>query len=52
MIENIGTPPVSFAGSGVAGFFMWMLLRKVLKLLVLIIGSFFGAGKNYFCYRD
>jgi hypothetical protein len=27
MIENISTPLVSFAGSGVAGFFMGMFLR-------------------------
>jgi hypothetical protein len=43
MIENIPTPLVSFAGSGVAGFFMGMFLRRVLKFLVIIIGSFLGA---------
>jgi hypothetical protein len=43
MIENIPTPLVSFAGSGVAGFFMGMFLRRVLKFLVIIIGSFIGA---------
>jgi uncharacterized membrane protein (Fun14 family) len=43
MIENISTPLVSFAGSGVAGFFMGMFLRRVLKFLVIIIGSFLGA---------
>jgi hypothetical protein len=43
MIENIPTPLVSFAGSGVAGFFMGMFLRTVLKYLVIIIGSFLGA---------
>src|SRR5215469_1117532 len=43
MIENIPTPLVSFAGSGVAGFFMGMFLRRVLKYLVIIIGSFLGA---------
>jgi uncharacterized membrane protein (Fun14 family) len=43
MIENISIPIVSFAGSGVAGFFMGMFLRRVLKLLVIIIGSFLGA---------
>jgi uncharacterized membrane protein (Fun14 family) len=43
MIENISTPLVSFAGSGVAGFFMGMFLRRVLKLLVIIIGSFLGV---------
>ncbi len=42
MMENIPTPLVSFAGSGVAGFFMGMFLR-VLKFLVIIIGSFIGA---------
>ena len=43
MIENIPTSLVSFAGSGVAGFFMGMFLRRVLKFLVIIIGSFIGA---------
>jgi uncharacterized membrane protein (Fun14 family) len=43
MIENIPTPLVSFAGSGVAGFFMGMFLRRVLKFLVIIVGSFLGA---------
>jgi uncharacterized membrane protein (Fun14 family) len=43
MIENFPTPLVSFAGSGVAGFFMGMFLRRVLKFLVIIIGSFLGA---------
>src|SRR5499433_1510477 len=43
MIENIPTPLVSFAGSGLAGFFMGMFLRRVLKYLVIIIGSFLGA---------
>jgi S1-C subfamily serine protease len=39
MIENISTPLVSIAGSGVAGFFMGMFQ----KFLVIIIGSFLGA---------
>jgi hypothetical protein len=43
MIENIQSPLVSFAGSGVAGFFMGMFLKRVLKFLVIIIGSFLGA---------
>jgi uncharacterized membrane protein (Fun14 family) len=43
MIENISTPLVLFAGSGVAGFFMGMFLRRVLKFLVIIIGSFLGS---------
>ena len=34
---------IPFAGSGVAGFFMGMFLRRVLKFLVVIIGSFLGA---------
>ena len=34
---------IPFAGSGVAGFFMGMFLRRVLKFLVIIISSFFGA---------
>ena len=44
LIENIPTPLVSFAGSGVAGFFMGMFLRKVLKFLVIILGSFMGLS--------
>jgi|ERR1700757_4137247 len=43
MIENFSSPLVSFAGSGVAGFFMGIFLRRVLKFLVVIIGSFLGA---------
>jgi len=43
MIENTPTPLVSFAGSGVAGHFMGMFLRRGIKLLVIIIGSFLGA---------
>ena len=43
MIENIPTPIVSFAGSGLAGFFMGMFLRRVLKFIVIIVGSFLGA---------
>jgi uncharacterized membrane protein (Fun14 family) len=43
MIENIPAPLISFAGSGVAGFFMGMFLRRILKFLVIIIGSFLGA---------
>ena len=34
---------IPFAGSAVAGFFMGMFLRRVLKFLVIIIGSFLGA---------
>jgi hypothetical protein len=40
MIENIPTPLVSFAGSGIAGFFIGIFLRRVLEFLVIIIGSF------------
>jgi uncharacterized membrane protein (Fun14 family) len=43
MIENLPTPLVSFAGSGVAGFFMGIFLRRMLKFIVIIIGSFLGA---------
>ena len=35
---------VPFAGSGVAGFFMGMFPRRVLKFIVIIIGSFLGAA--------
>ena len=34
---------IPFAGSGVAGFFMGMFLRRVLKFLMITIGSFLGA---------
>jgi uncharacterized membrane protein (Fun14 family) len=34
---------IPFAGSGVAGFFTGMFLRRVVKFLVIIIGSFVGA---------
>ena len=43
MIDNTIHPLITFAGSGVAGFFMGMFLRRVLKFLVMIIGSFLGA---------
>ena len=36
-------PLITFTGSGVAGFFMGMFIMKVLKFLVIIIGSFLGA---------
>jgi uncharacterized membrane protein (Fun14 family) len=43
MIDNTAHPLITFTGNGVTGFFMGMLLRKVLKFLVIIIGSFLGA---------
>jgi hypothetical protein len=43
MIDNTIHPLITFTGSGVAGFFMEMFLRRVLKFLVIIIGSFLGA---------
>ncbi len=46
MIENIPTPLVSFAGSGVASFFIVMFLRRALKFLVIIIGSFLGCSMD------
>jgi hypothetical protein len=41
--ESLLSSIIPFAGSGVAGFFMGMFLRRVLKFLVIIIGSFLGA---------
>ncbi|MFY9799064.1 MAG: hypothetical protein WAK17_01500 [Candidatus Nitrosopolaris sp.] len=41
--EDILSSIIPFAGSGVAGFFVGMFLRRVLKFLVIIIGSFLGA---------
>jgi uncharacterized membrane protein (Fun14 family) len=43
MIDNTAHSLITFTGSGVAGFFMGMFLRRVLKFLVIIIGSFLGA---------
>ena len=43
VVDNISSPLISFAGSGVAGFFMGWALRKILKILLLVIGSFLGA---------
>jgi uncharacterized membrane protein (Fun14 family) len=41
--ETLLSSLIPFAGSGVAGFFMGMFLRRVLKYFVIIIGSFLGA---------
>jgi hypothetical protein len=41
--EPLLSSMIPFAGSGVAGFFMGIFLRRVLKFLVIIIGSFLGA---------
>jgi uncharacterized membrane protein (Fun14 family) len=43
MIDNTIHPLITFTGSGVVGFFMGIFLTRVLKLLVIIIGSFIGA---------
>jgi uncharacterized membrane protein (Fun14 family) len=47
ILENVSKIHIAFllsgSGSGVAGFFMGMFLRRVLKFLVIIIGSFLGA---------
>lgn len=43
VVDTISTPLISFAGSGVAGFFMGMLLRRVLHIVLIIVGSFLGA---------
>ena len=43
MIDNTVHSLITFTGSGVAGFFMGMFLRRILKFLVIIIGSFLGA---------
>jgi hypothetical protein len=40
--ETTDSGIVSVAGSGLAGFFMGMFLRR-LKFIVIIIGSFLGA---------
>jgi uncharacterized membrane protein (Fun14 family) len=43
VVDTINTPLISFVGSGVAGFFIGMLLRRVLHILLIIVGSFLGA---------
>jgi uncharacterized membrane protein (Fun14 family) len=43
VVDSVSTPLISFAGSGVAGFFIGMLLRRVLHILLIIVGSFLGA---------
>jgi uncharacterized membrane protein (Fun14 family) len=43
VVDTISTPLVSFAGSGVVGFFIGMLLRRVLHILLIIVGAFLGA---------
>jgi uncharacterized membrane protein (Fun14 family) len=34
---------IPFGGSAVAGFFMGMLLRRILHIILIIVGSFLGA---------
>ena len=34
---------IPFAGSAVAGFFIGMLLKRVLKIILIIVGSFLGV---------
>jgi uncharacterized membrane protein (Fun14 family) len=43
MIDTLTTPLISFAGSGVAGFFIGILLRRVLHIILVIVGSFLGV---------
>jgi hypothetical protein len=43
VIDTLTTPLVSFAGSGVAGFFIGILLRRVLHIILIIVGSFLGV---------
>jgi uncharacterized membrane protein (Fun14 family) len=43
MIDNTIHPLITFTGSGVAGFLIGVFLRRVLKFLLIIIGSFLGA---------
>jgi len=53
MIENIPTPLVSFVGSGFVGFFIGMFLRRLLRFLAIIIGSYLGtAGTTIHTYPD
>jgi hypothetical protein len=46
MIDNTMNPLIAFTGSGAAGFFMGMFVRRVLKFLVIIIGSFLSKPCN------
>jgi uncharacterized membrane protein (Fun14 family) len=43
MIDNAMNPLITFTGSGAAGFFMGIFLRRALKFLVIVISSFLGA---------
>jgi hypothetical protein len=41
--ESLLSSIIPFAGSSVAGFFMGMFPRRMLKFLVIILASFLGA---------
>ena len=43
ILTNIPTPVMTFGGSMIAGFCIGMLLKRVLKILLIIVGSFFGV---------
>ena len=42
ILGNIPTPVMTFAGSTFAGFFCGAVLRKILKILVIVVGTTFG----------
>ncbi len=42
MIENIPSPLVSFAGSGLIGYAIGFALKKVLKWMLIIVGFLAG----------
>jgi uncharacterized membrane protein (Fun14 family) len=46
IVNSIPTPIMTFGGSAIAGFFIGMLLKRVLKIILIIVGSFLGVFGN------
>jgi hypothetical protein len=46
--QELATPLASFAGSAAAGFFIGWTLRKILKILLLVVGL--GLGVFFLAY--
>jgi uncharacterized membrane protein (Fun14 family) len=42
MVVELTTPLISFGGSTVAGFLIGVLLKRVLHILLIIVGAFLG----------
>jgi uncharacterized membrane protein (Fun14 family) len=43
VVDTLTTALVSFGSSALCGFFIGMLLKRVLKIILIIIGSFLGV---------